>query len=90
MLLRDIGRKNEHLPVQVDADGSVHMDGESLGSLKGFRFHVDPQARGGDRKLLLAAAERRLGKMLTVKAEELIAAPDGDFALVPRRGICPA
>lgn len=89
LLLRDIGRKNEHLPVDIDADGSVHVDGEPLGSLKGFRFAVDPQARGGDRKLLLAAAERRLGKMLTVKAEELIAAPDGEFALLAAPGEMP-
>ncbi|MCH4150602.1 MAG: helicase [Sphingobium sp.] len=90
VLLRDIGRKNEHLPVDIDADGSVHVDGEPLGSLHGFRFRVDPQARGGDRKLLLAAAERRLGKMLTVKAEELIAAPDGEFALVAAPGDMPS
>lgn len=90
VLLRDIGSKNEHLPVDIDADGSVHVDGEPLGSLKGFRFHVDPQARGGDRKLLLAAAERRLGKMLTVKAEELIAAPDSEFALIAAPGDMPA
>lgn len=89
VLLRDIGQKNDHLPVDIDADGSVHVDGEPLGSLKGFRFHVDPQARGGDRKLLLAAAERRLGKMLTVKAEELIAAPDGEFALSAAPGETP-
>lgn len=89
VLLRDIGQKNDHLPVDIDADGSVHVDGEPLGSLKGFRFHVDPQARGGDRKLLLAAAERRLGKMLTVKAEELIAAPDSEFALSAAPGETP-
>ncbi len=90
VLLRDIGRKNEHLPVDIDADGSVHVDGEPLGSLHGFHFRVDPQARGGDRKLLLAAAERRLGKMLIVKAEELIAAPDGEFALIAAPGDMPA
>ncbi len=89
VLLRDIGRKNEHLPVDIGADGSVHVDGEPLGSLKGFHFRVDPQARGGDRKSLLAAAERRLGKMLTVKAEELIAAPDGEFALIAAPGDMP-
>ncbi|HEX5535558.1 MAG TPA: helicase-related protein [Sphingobium sp.] len=89
VLLRDIGRKNEHLPVEIGADGAVQVDGETLGQLDGFRFRVDPLARGGDRKLLLAAAERRLGKMLTVKAEELIAAPDGEFALLAEPGAEP-
>ena len=89
LLLRDIGQKRDDLPFDVDADGTVHVDGETLGRLLGFRFLVDPQARAADRKLLLAAAERRLGKMLTVKAEELIAAPDGEFALVAAPGTDP-
>ncbi len=89
LLLRDIGQKRDDLPFDIDADGTVHVDGETLGRLNGFRFLVDPQARAADRKLLLAAAERRLGKMLTVKAEELIAAPDGEFALVAVPGTEP-
>ncbi len=89
VLLRDIGRKNDYLPVDIGEDGLVQVEGETLGRLQGFRFHVDPLARGGDRKLLLAAAERRLGKMLTVKAEELIAAPDGDIALLAEPGANP-
>ena len=90
VLLRDLGRKSEHLPVNVDSDGAVQVDGETLGRLEGFRFHVDPMARGGDRKLLLAAAERRLGKMLNVQAEELIAAPDAEFLLLAEVGGSPA
>jgi len=89
VLLRDMGRKAEHLPVDIGADGAVQVDGETLGMLNGFRFVVDPQARGGDRKLLLAAAERRLGKMLTVQAEELIAAPDGELVLMAAPGDMP-
>lgn len=90
LLLRDIGRNKGDLPFEVDADGAVHVDGEPLGRLDGFRFLVDPLARGGDRKLLLAAAERRLGKMLIVKAEELIAAPDGEFVLDAAPGGVPS
>lgn len=90
ILLREIGQNNVYLPVEIDADGAVHVEGEALGQLRGFRFNVDPSARGGDRKLLLAAAERRLGKMLTVRAEELIAAPDTEFALLAAAGEAPA
>ncbi|MPT47615.1 MAG: helicase [Sphingobium sp.] len=89
LLLRDIGRNRDDLPFDLDEDGTVHVDGEPLGRLHGFRFLVDPQARGGDRKLLLAAAERRLGKMLTVKAEELIAAPDSELTLNAAPGANP-
>jgi len=89
VLLRDMGGKAEHLPVDIGVDGAVQVDGEALGMLNGFRFVVDPQARGGDRKLLLAAAERRLGKMLTVQAEELIAAPDSALVLMAAPGAMP-
>ena len=39
--------------------------------------------------MLLAAAERRLGKVLRVKADELIAATDADFALLDDAGQAP-
>ncbi|TAJ75159.1 MAG: helicase, partial [Sphingobium sp.] len=71
VLLRDIGQNVNQLPVTVEADGNVCVDGETIGRLDGFRFSVDPATRHQDRKLLLAAAERRLGKVLRVKADEL-------------------
>ena len=39
--------------------------------------------------MLLAAAERRLGKVLRVKADELVAATDADFALLDEAGQAP-
>ena len=90
VLLRDIGQSAAQLPVEIAADGAVTVDGESIGRLDGFRFSVDPDARGEDRRMLLAAAERRLGKILSVKAEELLAAPDTALALEPGAGGVPA
>lgn len=89
VLLRDIGQNASSLPVTVDADGSVCVDGEAIGRLDGFRFSVDPDCRLSDRKLLLAAAERRLGRILQVKAEELLAAPDTDLTLLDEAGDAP-
>ncbi|MEJ7934143.1 helicase-related protein [Sphingobium sp. AN558] len=89
VLLRDIGQNADSLPVSVEADGAVCVDGESIGRLDGFRFSVDPATRGQDRKMLLAAAERRLGRILRVKAEELLAAEDKDFALLDAAGSAP-
>jgi len=90
VLLRDIGRKAGDLPVDISADGEVGIDGEIIGRLDGFRFSVDPDARGEDRRKLLAAAERRLGRILGMKAEELLAAADSAFALETRPGEMPA
>lgn len=89
VLLRDIGQNASNLPVVVEPDGSVCVDGETIGKLDGFRFSVDPATRHQDRKMLLAAAERRLGKVLRVKADELVGAADTDFALTDEAGQAP-
>jgi ATP-dependent RNA helicase SUPV3L1/SUV3 len=90
VLLRDVGKGADELPVEIEADGTVQVDGETIGHLHGLRFIVDPRARGSDRKMLLAAAEKRLGKMVMVKAEELIAAADVDIVLAGDAGAMPA
>nr|MBA4769484.1 helicase [Sphingobium sp.] len=89
VLLRDIGQNASTLPVTVEQDGTVCVDGETIGRLDGFRFSVDPATRLADRKMLLAAADRRLGKVLRVKAEELVAAADADFVLLDEAGQAP-
>jgi ATP-dependent RNA helicase SUPV3L1/SUV3 len=89
VLLRDIGQSAANLPVDIEPDGTVCVDGETIGRLDGFRFSVDPATRHQDRKMLLAAAERRLGRILRVKAEELLGAPDTDFALMDEAGQTP-
>jgi ATP-dependent RNA helicase SUPV3L1/SUV3 len=50
--------------------------------LSGFEFRVDPSARLADKRLLLAAAERRLGDELDRRAKSLVEAPDELFTLV--------
>ncbi|MFC4595131.1 helicase-related protein [Sphingobium tyrosinilyticum] len=89
VLLRDMGQDASNLPVEVEQDGTVWVDGETIGRLDGFRFSVDPATRHQDRKMLLAAAERRLGRILRVKADELLGAPDTDFALMDEAGQAP-
>src|SRR3546814_4160888 len=73
----------------MEPDGTVCVDGGTIGRLDGFRFAVDPATRHQDRKMLLAAAERRLGRILRVKADELLGAPDTDFALTDEAGQAP-
>ncbi|MEO7365376.1 MAG: helicase-related protein [Sphingomicrobium sp.] len=83
VLVRDIGaRGSDALPVTVAADGEVSVGPEPIGHLTGFDFRVDPSARLADKRLLLAAAERRLGDELDRRAKALLKAPDEAFALV--------
>ena len=87
VLVRDIGARGaDALPVTVAADGEVSVGPEPIGHLAGFEFKVDPTARHADKRLLLAAAERRLGDELERRAARLCEAPDADFRLVEEGG----
>jgi len=82
VLVRDIGARGaDALPVTVAADGEVSVGPEPIGHLTGFEFRVDPSARLADKRLLLAAAERRLGDELDRRANALIEATDDSFVL---------
>jgi len=83
VLVRDIGARGaDALPVTVAADGEVSVGPEPIGHLAGFDFRVDPATRLADKRLLLAAAERRLGNELDRRANALVDASDDAFELV--------
>jgi ATP-dependent RNA helicase SUPV3L1/SUV3 len=87
VLVRDIGaRGSDALPVTVAADGEVSVGPEPIGHLTGFEFRVDPNARLADKRLLLAAAERRLGDELDRRAKSLVDSADQVFSLVVEDG----
>ena len=87
VLVRDIGARGaDALPVTVAADGEVSVGPEPIGHLAGFEFKVDPAARLADKRLLLAAAERRLGDELDRRARALCEAEDAAFALTVEPG----
>jgi ATP-dependent RNA helicase SUPV3L1/SUV3 len=80
VLMRAIGDDPALLDVTMADDGSVLVEDEIIGRLDGFAFTVDPTARTGDRKRLLAAAERFLPKERARRAAGLVAAADTAFA----------
>src|SRR6478735_5648862 len=87
VLVRDIGARGaDALPVTVAADGEVSVGPEPIGHLTGFEFRVDPSARLADKRLLLAAAERRLGDELDRRAKVLVEAEDTAFQLATDEG----
>ncbi|MEH6757993.1 MAG: helicase-related protein [Parasphingorhabdus sp.] len=67
--------------VGLEADGALLVDGLEIGTLKGFQFVVPSDSRREDRKMLLAAAERYLGPIMTDKADALAKAPDSELTL---------
>ena len=74
ILMKSLGQDGEALPVTLEPDGRVSVEGETIGRLDGFRFSVDADAGLADRKMLLAAGEKALPGILWQRAEQLLAA----------------
>jgi len=73
ILMKSLGQDGSALPVTLEADGALSVEGETIGKLDGFRFVVDPHAGLGERKMLLAAGEKALPGILTERAAWLLA-----------------
>ncbi len=84
-LIRRIGADAGALPVTIGPEGEVLVEDHPIGRLEGFRFTVEAGARANDKRLLLAAAEKRLGTERSRRAETLIAAGHDAFSLVEDR-----
>src|SRR5713101_9614813 len=78
---------DKDLLASVGHAGEVKVEGHYVGRLDGFRFVPDAVAAGDESKTLLAAANRVLRGEIAARAQLLAAAPDGEFALTPDRGI---
>jgi ATP-dependent RNA helicase SUPV3L1/SUV3 len=72
LLMKSLGQDAGALPVTLEPDGHLTVEGETIGRLEGFRFHVDPAAGVADRRMLLAAGEKALPALLTARAEWLL------------------
>ncbi len=72
ILMKSLGQDGASLPVTLEADGQLTVEGELIGQLDGFRFAVAPDATVTDRKMLLAAGEKALPSLLAKRAEWLL------------------
>ena len=81
VLMRAIGNDPALIDVTIGDDGCVLVEGEAIGRLDGFTFSVAPGTRTGERKQLIAAAERHLPRERARRAAQLVAAPSAAFAL---------
>ena len=81
ILMKSLGQDAGMLPIEMSDDGAVSVEGETLGHVEGLRFVVDPAARNEDRRMLLAAAEKALPRLLGERAEALAASDLGEIQL---------
>lgn len=72
LLMKKMGEDGSSLPVTV-ADDVVLVDQERLGRLEGFTFRADAEASAEDSRMLHAAAEKHLPRLLGDKARALAA-----------------
>lgn len=71
ILMKNMGEDPNLLPVTLDDDGTLRVEEEAIGRIEGFRFTVDTNANHDDRRMLLAAGERALPRILGDKAAAL-------------------
>jgi ATP-dependent RNA helicase SUPV3L1/SUV3 len=81
ILMKTMGKDSALLRVALDEQGHVTVEGEAIGHLEGFRFVVDALAGSEERKLMLAAAEKHMPRLLAEKAQRLVASELGDLAI---------
>jgi len=79
ILMKTMGKDSALLRVALGEQGHVTVEGEPIGHLEGFRFVVDALASNEERKLMLAAAEKHLPRLLAEKAQRLVASELGDL-----------
>ncbi len=81
ILMKTLGKDAGLLRVTLDDAGRVLVEDEPIGHLEGFRFVVDADASHEDRRLMLAAAEKHLPKLLAFKAEALVRDELGELSI---------
>ena len=81
VLMKSMGEDPNLLPVSLDEDGTLRVEDEAIGRIDGFRFTVDARTAHEDRKMLLAAGEKALPKILGEKAAKLQASGFDGVAL---------
>ena len=81
ILMKAMGQDASLLPVELGEDGTMTVEGEPIGRLDGFRFSVDHATSHGDRKMLLAAAEKALPRLLAKRAQDLVQNRMGELEL---------
>ena len=72
ILIKSLGQDSMGLPVTLEQDDRLTVEGEVIGRLDGFRFVVAPDATVADRKMLLAAGEKALPGLLAQRARWLL------------------
>lgn len=74
-------RENTMPEAEIDATGTVLVEGHHVGELQGFRFTADQSAGGEDAKAVRTAAQKALAAEFEARAERFATSGNNDIAL---------
>ncbi len=74
-------KENAMLEAEITPTGDVHVEGQHVGALQGFRFVPERSGDGPDGKALRAAAQKALAGEFSKRSERVAAAVNTDFVL---------
>ncbi len=80
VLMRRLAQKEE-LMSTVEDDGAIHVEGEYVGRIKGFRFIPDGDAEGAEARTLKAAALQAVATEIAARAKAVAVSADPDLKL---------
>ena len=86
VLMRRLKQK-ESLVAEVNEKGEVHIEGQFVGQLRGFKFQLDPKAEGPEAKTLRSAALQALQPKFNLAANTLYNAADREFDITEQGGL---
>ena len=86
VLLRRLKQK-ESLVAEVKENGEVHVEGQFVGRLDGFRFVQDSSASADEAKTLRQAAMAALAPEMHLRADRFYNAPDPEFDFTEQGGL---
>ncbi|MGI9482377.1 MAG: helicase, partial [Hyphomicrobiales bacterium] len=75
-------REKDQLMAAVSPDGDIHVEGEFVGQLKGFRFQPDESTGDAHAKTLKTASLKAIAAEISTRATACANAPDDEFAIV--------
>jgi ATP-dependent RNA helicase SUPV3L1/SUV3 len=76
-------RDKEEMEAEIASDGQILVENHYVGRLDGFRFTPDASSDGIHGRAARHAATSIVSRELVERADKLVAASDGDIALMP-------
>ncbi len=86
VLLKTLKRKDGFV-ANVDKAGEIHVEGERVGRLEGFRFRQEPSSTPEETKAVRAASLQALASEYNLRASRIYSAPNKEIDFTEQGGL---